>query len=59
MNGAQIKQIREGLGMTRTEFAAAIGTTATSVQRWEEKGTTPMPFFHRRIWELGQTLVKP
>ncbi len=36
---AEIKQIRETLRMTQEEFSQAMGTTTTSISRWE-RGTT-------------------
>jgi DNA-binding transcriptional regulator YiaG len=30
-----IKAIREALGMTQTQFAAALGVTENAVRRWE------------------------
>lgn len=40
---AEIKQIREALGLTQEEFAQAMGTTSTSISRWERGVITGGP----------------
>jgi DNA-binding transcriptional regulator YiaG len=35
MTGPQLRRIRHQLGLTQVDFAKLIGTTSTSVARWE------------------------
>ena len=37
MDAKRCQQIRAALGMTQEQFAAALGTTRTTVSRWEAK----------------------
>lgn len=37
-----LKAVREGLGMTREEMAVALGTSATTIYRWETGRVVPM-----------------
>jgi len=39
MNGKQIKRLRDTLGDTTEEFAARLGVTQRSINKWENSGT--------------------
>ena len=39
--GEDVKRMREHVGMTQLEFAAAVGITPTSVSMWELGKTRP------------------
>jgi DNA-binding transcriptional regulator YiaG len=47
-----IKAIREGLGMTQAEFAAAIGTDQGTVSKWEGRKHKPGSLARRAIQRL-------
>lgn len=38
---ANIKELREAMGLSREELAQKVGVTVYQVQRWEESGKTP------------------
>ena len=35
MTGAELRRVRQNLGLTQVELAQKLGTTSTSVARWE------------------------
>ena len=41
MNGQQIKALRFRLGLTQEDFAAKIGVSVSTVQRWETNKRQP------------------
>ncbi len=50
----QIKAIREALGMTQTEFAAALGTSFHAVYGWEHDRRHPKYETMRKINDLAK-----
>ncbi len=44
MNQAQIKAIREGLGLNQAQFGQLFGVHAMTVSRWESGATQPSPY---------------
>jgi len=46
-------KLRERLGLTVDEFAAAIGANRTTVWRWERGETTPHMLYLRAMRELA------
>ena len=44
--GPRIKALRKRLGLTQEALARRIGTTVTSVSRWENGGSTPKLYDH-------------
>lgn len=51
-----IKDLRAKLGLTQEQFAAKVGVTFSTVNRWENGRGTPSPLATRRIIELTQML---
>jgi putative transcriptional regulator len=47
-----IRKRRIALGLTQEQFAAKIGVTFSTVNRWENDKTMPSPLALRRIKEL-------
>ncbi len=47
-----IKKRRIALGLTQEQFAAKVGVTFSTVNRWEKNKTSPSPLALRRIKEL-------
>jgi len=60
-----IKELRAKLGLTQEQFAAKVGVTFSTVNRWESGRSTPSPLAIRRIMEiqsesrLGQGMQEP
>ena len=55
---AQIKQLREVLGMTQEELAREMGVSFSTVSRWETGRGSPSPLARRRLEEL-RARIKP
>lgn len=53
----KIKAIRSSLGLNQTEFAERVGTTQSTVTRWE-KGSEPRGEHLQRLAELANTTVE-
>ena len=54
-----IRNLRSKLGMTQEQFAAKIGVTFSTVNRWESGKSKPSPLAMRQIEELMErTRVK-
>lgn len=47
-----IKDLRAKLGLTQEQFAAKVGVTFSTVNRWENGRGKPSPLAVRRIEEL-------
>lgn len=48
----QIKKLRERLRLTQEQFAARVGVTVSTVNRWENGKGKPSPLARLRIEEL-------
>jgi putative transcriptional regulator len=52
-----VREIRWRLGLTQEQFAAELGTTSASVNRWENGKTQPSPMalklLHQRLEQMG------
>jgi len=49
-----IKELRAALGLTQEQFAAKVGVTFSTVNRWESGKSKPSPLARRRIEELRE-----
>lgn len=58
LTGQEIKEIREALGFTPTEFAAKLGVSAAAVSRWEAGGRHPRWDTMMKINEMKDGLAK-
>ena len=52
-----IRELRAKLGLTQEQFAAKVGVTWSTVNRWENNRGKPSPLAMRRIRELGDGLT--
>jgi len=52
MLAGKIKELREKLGLTQEQFAAKVGVTFSTVNRWESGRSKPSPLAMRQIMEL-------
>ncbi len=50
--GKMIRKLRTAKGLTQEQFAAKVGVTFSTVNRWENGRGTPSPLAMRRIEEL-------
>ncbi len=48
----KIKELRSNLGLTQEQFAAKIGVTFSTVNRWENGKGRPSPLAMRQLEEL-------
>lgn len=48
----KIRQLRSKLGLTQEQFAAKVGVTFSTVNRWESGKSKPSPLAMRQIEEL-------
>jgi len=48
----KIKELRSRLGLTQEQFAAKVGVTFSTVNRWENGKGKPSPLAMRQIEEL-------
>jgi len=49
-----IRNLRAKLGLTQEQFAAKVGVTWSTVNRWENGRGSPSPLARRRIEELQE-----
>ena len=47
-----VRELREALGLTQEQFAAKLGVTFSTVNRWENSKGKPSPLAMRKIKEL-------
>jgi DNA-binding transcriptional regulator YiaG len=50
-----IKRLRNQLGLTQEQFAAKVGVTFSTVNRWEAGRCKPSPLAWREIERLSRT----
>jgi len=48
----KIRELRSKLGLTQEQFAARVGVTFSTVNRWESGKSKPSPLAMRQIEEL-------
>ena len=53
-----VRDLRAKLGLTQEQFAAKVGVTFSTVNRWENGRGKPSPLAVRRIEELREGLEK-
>jgi len=53
-----IKDLRRGLGLTQEQFAAKVGVTFSTVNRWENGRGAPSPLAMRQIEALLREIPK-
>ena len=53
-----IRKLRAKLGLTQEQFAAKVGVTWSTVNRWENGRGNPSPLAMRRIEELQEAFKK-
>jgi len=46
---SRIKRLRKSLGLTQEQFAATVGVTFSTVNRWESGKSTPSPLAMKQI----------
>ncbi len=54
-----VRELRALTGLTQEKFAAKLGVTFPSINRWENGRTKPSPLAMRQIEELLRNLGKP
>lgn len=54
--GNLIRVLRQELGLTQEKFAAKLGVTFPTVNRWENKRATPSPLAIEKIAALAKRL---
>ncbi len=50
--GKMIRELRTAMGLTQEQFAAKVGVTFSTVNRWENGRGRPSPLALRRIEEM-------
>ncbi len=53
-----IKELRADLGLTQEQFAAKLGVTYSTINRWENKKGNPSPLAVLRIEKLQKRTEK-
>lgn len=53
----QVRCLRHKLGLTQEQFAAKVGVTFPTVNRWENGKTKPSPLALERLRELMRAFV--
>ena len=54
--GQLIRELRHITGLTQEQFAASLGATFSTINRWENKRSQPSPMAMARIQERLQEL---
>ena len=52
----KIRRLRSKLGLTQEQFAAKVGVTFSTVNRWETGKSKPSPLAMRRIQEMMERI---
>jgi len=51
-----VRELRGRLGLTQEKFAARLGVTFPTINRWENRRAKPSPLAMQRIEDLLQTM---
>lgn len=53
-DGARLRALREGAGLSRDDLSRAIGATSQVIKLWEiyDERYSPSPAMYRRLWEF-------
>jgi transcriptional regulator with XRE-family HTH domain len=51
-----VRELREHMGLTQEKFAAKLGVTFPTINRWENARSIPSPLAFQRIKELLQSM---
>lgn len=51
-----IFELRNRLRMSQLELANQLGTTATTIYRWEKERSAPIPVFRKKLEALARTI---
>ena len=54
--GQLVRELRERLGLTQEKFAAKVGVTFPTINRWENKRAKPSPLAVKQIEDLLRDL---
>jgi len=54
----QIRAIRKATGLTQEQFAAKLGVTFPTVNRWENQKTIPSPLALQKLDKLHKKLIR-
>lgn len=54
--GQLVRKLRERLGLTQEKFAAKLGVTFPTINRWENKRAKPSPLAVKQIEDLLRDL---
>lgn len=54
----QVRAIRKATGLTQEQFAAKLGVTFPTVNRWENKKTIPSPLAIQKLEKLREELIR-
>ncbi len=55
---AHIRALRQALGLTQEQFAAKLGVTFPTVNRWENHKTIPSPLALQNLQKLQKDLQR-
>ena len=55
MNGNQIRNLRQRLGLTQEEFAHRLGVTLCTVNRWENNKSEPSRLAQLQLEKFGES----
>ena len=53
-NAGSVRVLRQRLGMSQEKFAAEIGVSFSTVNRWENAHHAPSRLSWRAVWELAR-----
>ena len=56
--GNSIRELRQHLGLTQEKFAAKLGVTFPTVNRWENNRGTPSPLAMEKIEGMLRSLLR-
>ena len=54
----QVRAIRKATGLTQEQFAAKLGVTFPTVNRWENRKTVPSPLALQKLEKLRKELAR-
>jgi len=50
----KVRRMRKAMGLTQEQFAAKIGVTVSTVNRWEKGRSKPQPFIQKVLRQLAE-----
>jgi len=58
MDGKEILELRQSMGLSRERFARLVNVSASSIQNWEKERSQPTPLAEEKLERLARDIKR-